>query len=148
MAFKAIGAFGCLLPLVPAGTLAAQPTEVRLRPETPWVVERTADRCQVARKFSDGGKPVLLSMRAYAPGYNFEITTAGEPLRFLQSAKTVTIAYGAQEPRVITGTLRGKNKDYGPALIFSQVITGLGVRTDFAPLPRCPILRSKPKPIG
>lgn len=93
-----------------------------IKPTTPWVLDKPASRCQLARKFGKGEKAVLLTVRAYQPGYTFEITVAGDPVRFVQKGAHATIAYGTGAPRDIALRMLGNNRDYGPATIFSDVL--------------------------
>lgn len=114
-----------LAGLTLAGTISPSIAEVRqtsLNPISPWVVDWADDRCQLARKFGTAQKPMLLTMRAYGPGYRFEIALAGDDVGFLRTAHGVTIAYGTGEPYPIGARQQGGNTDYGPAIIFSHVL--------------------------
>ncbi|KHL24618.1 hypothetical protein PK98_11640 [Croceibacterium mercuriale] len=110
------------------GTLAApsaRAAELVLTnaPGSNWIVNGTADSCQILRDLGDGEDRVSLLITQWSPGQSFFMTVAGRPLRRFSADRPVTLQFGdaagplgARPASVVKGSMGG-SKD---ALIFSS----------------------------
>ncbi len=103
--------------------IQAKVKEVTFPKASNWLVNMGDKSCLLARKFGTDDKPILLSMRAYAPGYKFEINVAGAPAKGLQNAPTFTIAYGEGQPLPVWSHQNGQTDIYGATVIFSNTMS-------------------------
>ncbi|MCJ2187421.1 energy transducer TonB [Novosphingobium beihaiensis] len=104
-----------------AGTAHAKAKSFTLDPASGWVVKWSQTSCILARKFGTGSKPFLLSLKAYAPGYQFEVTLAGAQTWGYRKGGLL-VAYGDSEPQAIGPPQNGHMNTYGPAVIFTSTL--------------------------
>jgi hypothetical protein len=109
---------------VAAGMIAVmQPVAAQqktLKPMSPWSIEQSGDTCRLARTFGTAEDPYMLRLRAFVPGYKFDITLAGSQISAFQNARENYIAYGAGEAQRFSLVLKGTFKTYGAAVVFSD----------------------------
>lgn len=110
--------WGLIATTVPA---QASIKEGILDPVTPWRVDWSGDSCVLARAFGPAKHSTLLSMRSYAPGYDFDVTLARAPILSTGSIPRFTIAYGSGQPIPVKGYHVGSAKPFGRAIVFSSV---------------------------
>lgn len=91
-----------------------------LPPISEWLVDYDQTSCVLARRFGYEGKPILLSMRTYGPGRDFDVTLAGEIAARLQHASNFGIAYGSSPLSTIQLHQNARAGTYGPAVVFSS----------------------------
>lgn len=114
-----LATFALLVPsLVPTPGLG-KPKEIRLKASSNWLVNWADHSCVLARKFGPATSPVLLTMRAYEPGYSLEMIIAGKDISSFRDSKTFTISYGSGEPIPISRHQAGTSGDFGPSIVFS-----------------------------
>ena len=69
------------------------------------------------RQFGSGDHKVFLSMRSYAPGYNFEITLSGQPIAPFRWPGKATVTFGSAKPEIMQ-PIPSSTETYGPAILF------------------------------
>lgn len=102
------------------GAALAQKPENVLKPTSPWTVSPAQDSCILSRQFAGAKDNLLLRMRSFSPGYNFDFTLAGPPVSKFRSARDIFIAYGSGAPLPFLPLASGVLEAHGPAIIFNS----------------------------
>lgn len=100
----------------------AKPKITTLPAISQWLVDYQKTSCVMVRRFGTSKRPVLLSMRTYGPGRDFEVTVAGEIAARLQQAPQFGIAYGLHELSFPSLHHNARAGAYGPAVLFSSAL--------------------------
>lgn len=113
----------CLSCAAPPQAAMAKVKEVILTPSSSWHVDWGQGSCLLARQFGPADKPLLLSMRTYAPGYDFEMTLAGDQVATIANLDRWRIAYGSGEPIAQRGHQNALTENFGRAVVFSSTLS-------------------------
>lgn len=118
-AFLALAALSLLMSGGSAASAADKP--VVLKPSSNWLVDWSDDSCILSRKFG-ADAPVLLSFRAYEPGYRFQVSMAGEPIWHFGKNRKLSIAYGDGDDLDVGLYVPARMEGFGAAFIFDGLI--------------------------
>tara|TARA_R110000824_G_scaffold48565_7_gene137100 strand:- start:2453 stop:2725 length:273 start_codon:yes stop_codon:yes gene_type:complete len=69
--------FGCATN---ASVIAAERESISLEPSSNWIVDYADDSCRLIRQFGVNEDTVVVFFNRFAPGDEFHLTVAGEPV--------------------------------------------------------------------
>ncbi len=117
----------CSAGAIEGGAIAAKSEPISLEPSSSWTLDYADDSCRLIRKFGENDDNIILILNSFAPGDEFNLTVAGNPVAYRGASRTASIQFGPGESEQKLKFSNGKMADGMPALIFAG-------RTRIAPL--------------
>ena len=90
-----------------------------LEPSSNWTVDYADDSCRLLRQFGTKEDTVVVIFNRFAPGDEFQLTVAGEPVALKRATKPASIRFGPTEAEQEYGFAPGIMGDGKAALVFA-----------------------------
>lgn len=116
--FVALAAVSALI----AAPVRAEP--MVLQPASPWNIDYGADRCRLARMFSDGTDQHLLYFEQFWPASGAGLTVAGKAFKRFEDGADTLVQFADGRAPLETKPFKGDVDGIGDALIYSAIDLG------------------------
>lgn len=107
---------GCATNTIAA---AAERGPISLQPSSNWTVDYADDSCRLIRQFGTENDTVVAIFNRFAPGDQFQLTVAGNPVALRRTTRPASIRFGPTEAEQEHGFAAGIMGDGKSALVFS-----------------------------